>query len=49
MGLVSDKRITACANRTGDAGMLLFRTTGTALLLFLVTLSIVATATNRGF
>ena len=49
MGIVSDKRITACANKTGDAGMLLFRTTGTALLLFLITISIVATATNRGF
>lgn len=49
MGVVSDKRITSCANRTGDAGMLLFRTTGTALFLFLITISIVATATNRGF
>lgn len=48
MGIVSDKRITTCANRTGDAGMLLFRTTGTALLLFVITISIVATATNRG-
>ena len=49
MGIVSDKRITACADRTGDAGMLLFRTTATAVLLFLITISIVATATNRGF
>lgn len=49
MGIVSDKRITACANRTGDAGMLLFRTAGTAMLLFLISLAIVATATNRGF
>lgn len=49
MGIVSDKRITACVNRTGDAVMLLLRTAGTALLLFLITISIVATATNRGF
>lgn len=49
MGVVSDKRITACANRTGDAGMLLFRTAGTAMLLFLITIAIVATTTNRGF
>ncbi len=49
MGIVSDKRITACANRTGDAGMLLFRTVGTAMLLFLITIAIVATTTNRGF
>lgn len=49
MGIVSDKRITSCTNRIGDAGMLLLRTTGTALILFLITISIVATATNRGF
>lgn len=47
MGVVSDKRITSCANRTGDAGMLLLRTTGTAMLLFLITMAIVATATGR--
>ena len=49
MGIVSDKRITACANHTGDAGMLLFRVTGTAMLLFLICLSIIAATTNRGF
>lgn len=49
MGVVSGKRITTCANRAGDACILLFRTTGTAMLLFLITLSVVATATNRGF
>lgn len=49
MGVVSGKRITACANRTGDACMLLFRTAGTAMFLFLITLCVVATATNRGF
>lgn len=49
MGIVSDKRITSCTNRTGEAGMLLFRTAGTAMVLFLITISIVATATNRGF
>lgn len=49
MGIVSDKRITACVNRTGDAGMLLFKTTGTAMLFFLVTIAIVTVTTNRGF
>lgn len=49
MGIVSNKRITSCVNRTGEAGMMLFRTLGTAMLLFLITLSMVATATNRGF
>lgn len=48
MGIVSDKRITACANHTGDAGMLLFQTAGTAMMLFLICISIVAAATNRG-
>lgn len=49
MGIVSDKRITSCANRTGDAGLLLFRVAGTAMLLFIICLAIIATATNRGF
>lgn len=47
MGVISDKRITVCANRTGDAGMMLLRTTGTAMLLFLITLAVVATAGGR--
>lgn len=49
MGIVSDKRVTACANRTGDAGLLLFKTAGTAMLLFLISIAIVAVTTNRGF
>ncbi len=47
MGIIGDKRITACANRTGDAGMLLFRTAGTAMLLFLITLAVVATTVGK--
>lgn len=46
MGIISDKRITACADRTGDAAMLLLRTTGTAMLLFLITIAVVASATG---
>lgn len=46
MGIVSDKRITSCANRTGDAGFLLLRTTGTAMLLFLISIAVI-TAANR--
>lgn len=49
LGVVSDKRITACTNATGEAGMMLFRTAGTAMLLFLISISIVAATTNRGF
>lgn len=44
MGIVSDKRITGCANRTGDAAMMLFRTAGTAMVLFLITLAVLAAA-----
>ncbi len=47
MGIVSDKRITACANRVGDAGMLLFRTTMSAMLLFLIIIGIVATTVGK--
>lgn len=48
IGIVSDKRITSCANRTGEAGMLLFRTVGAAMLLFLISIAFVAATTNRG-
>ena len=48
MGIVSGKRITTCADRVGDACMLLFRTSGMAVLLFLISLSVVAMSTNRG-
>ncbi len=42
MGIVSDSRITACADRTGEAAFLLLRTTGTAMLLFLVAIAVTA-------
>lgn len=45
IGVVSDKRITACANRAGDAGILLLKTTGTAMILFLISIA-VATASG---
>lgn len=48
MEIVSDKRITACADRTGDGGLLLLRTAGTALLLFLIAIS-ACTASVRKF
>ncbi len=41
MGVISDRRITTCANRTGDAGLLLLRITGTAILLFLICVAVV--------
>lgn len=48
LGLVSDKRLTACTNQMGNGCMLLFRTAATAALLFLISISVVAIATNRG-
>ncbi len=47
MGIVSDKRVTACANRTGDAGLLLLRTAGTALMLFLISIAVITAAGRR--
>ena len=46
MGIVSDKRVTNCTDCMGNAGMLLFRTAGTAMLLFLITLALLATGSK---
>jgi len=40
MGIVSDRRLTACADRTGNACLLLFRASGTAMLLFLIAIAV---------
>lgn len=47
MEIVSDKRITACANRTGDGGLLLLRTAGTAMVLFLIAISACTASVKR--
>ena len=47
IGIVSDKRITACANHAGEAGMILFRTVGSAMFLFLITIAVMASATVK--
>lgn len=47
MGIVSDRRIVGCANRTGEAAMLLLRTAGTSMLLFLIAVAIVTLTTNQ--
>ncbi len=46
MGVVSDKRITSCTDKVGEAGLLLLRTTATAMLLFLIAIA-VTTALGR--
>ena len=48
MGIISDKRITACTNKVGEGSMMLLKLTGTALLLFLISISVVAMSTNPG-
>ena len=48
MGIVSDKRIISCTNRVGDGAFFLFKLTGTTMLLFLITIAVVAISTNRG-
>lgn len=47
MGVVSDKRITACTDKVGEAGLLLLRTTGTAMLLFLVAIAVTTAMGKR--
>ncbi len=49
LGIVSDKRIVSCADKVGNGSQLLFKTAGTALLLFMITISIATYTTNRGF
>ncbi|MEG2232119.1 MAG: stage III sporulation protein AE [Lachnospiraceae bacterium] len=48
MGMVADKRMTACTNRIGDAVYLLLKIALTALSLFLITVAIVTAATGIG-
>lgn len=49
MGLVADKRLTACADRMGEGCVLLLQTAVTVLSLFIITIAIVSYTTNRGF
>lgn len=47
-GIVSDKRITGCTDKVGDGSLLLFKTTFTAVALFIITIAVVAFITGRG-
>lgn len=42
LGLVCDKRITTLTDRVGSGGMMVLKTTGTAMLLFGITISVAA-------
>lgn len=48
IGIVTDKRMTSSANQVGDGTMLLLRIVATAIALFVITIAIVISATNRG-
>ncbi len=48
IGIVTDKRMTLSANQVGDGTMLLLRIVATAIALFVITIAIVISATNRG-
>lgn len=47
LGLVSDKRLVSCTNYMGEGCILLFRAAGTAMLLFIILLSLIAVSTGR--
>ena len=49
LGMVSDKRLVRCTQYMGEGCMMMFRMSGTAMVLFLIVISVVAMATNRGF
>ncbi len=48
-GIVSDRRITSCMDQVGEGGLLVLRVLLTASGLFLITITIAAITTNRGF
>lgn len=47
LGMVSDKRLVQCTNQIGEGCMLMFRLVGTAMLLFIVLISLIAAGTNH--
>lgn len=47
MGMVSDKRLVKCTHNMGEGCMLMFRLVGTAMLLFVILISIIAISTNH--
>lgn len=49
MGIVADRRMNHCVEQISDGSDLLFRSAATAMALFVITISIVAVTTNRGF
>lgn len=48
IGIVSDKRMTNCANRVGDGSLMLLKVALSAAALFIICIAIAACSTNRG-
>ena len=48
IGIVSDKRMTNCANRVGDGSLMLLKVALAAIGLFIISIAIVTCTTNRG-
>ncbi|MCM1040028.1 MAG: stage III sporulation protein AE [Ruminococcus sp.] len=48
IGIVSDKRLTNCANRVGDGSIMLFKLALSSIGLFIISIAIAACSTNRG-
>lgn len=48
IGIVSDKRMTNCANRVGDGSLMLLKLALSAIALFIISIAIAAYSTNRG-
>lgn len=48
IGIVTDKRMTNCANQVGDGTFLILRIAMTAVALIIITIAIILSTTNRG-
>lgn len=48
LGVISDRRLTFCADKVGNGSALLLRTAGTAMVLFLIAVSVAAFTVGRG-
>ncbi|MBO5208222.1 MAG: stage III sporulation protein AE [Lachnospiraceae bacterium] len=48
IGIISDKRMTNCANRVGDGSLLLLKVALSAIGLFIISIALIASSTNRG-
>lgn len=49
MGIVSDKRISRCTDHVGEGSLLILKCAGTGILMFVIMISVAATAANKGF